>query len=462
MPSRVEVAMKPDMPDAAGAGVRAQLAEDLGIEVDAVHVVDVYTIHMDLEAKDVERVRTELFTDPVIQVSAVNRSIAADYDFLIEVGFLPGVTDNVGRSAAEGIADTLGRVLKTGDAVFKSTQYAIKGDVSAHTCERIARDLLANALIQRWVVKSAEEMTKLDGALLLGLPLVTAESDVEVRTIELEVDDNALLALSREMTLALELEEMKAIQAHYRDEGVRAARKAAGLPVQPTDIELECLAQTWSEHCKHKIFNADIVYTDERGDTRTVRSLFKTYVKGVTDEVAKDIDWLVSVFDDNAGTIRFSDTWNFAFKAETHNSPSALDPYGGAMTGIVGVNRDVLGAGLGCRCIFNTDVFCFASPFYEDEIPPRLLHPRRVLRGVHRGVKDGGNQSGIPDVNGAIVFHERFLGKPLVFCGTGGLIPREVAGRPSHAKRAKPGDACLLYTSPSPRDRTRSRMPSSA
>ena len=153
----------------------------------------------------------------------------------------------------------------------------------------------------------------------------------------------------------------------------------------------------------------------------------------------------MSVFHDNAGIIRFDEKHLFALKAETHNSPSALDPYGGAMTGIVGVNRDILGAGMGCECVFNTDVFCFASPYYDGEIPDRLLlHPRRVLRGVHSGVRDGGNQSGIPDVNGAIVFHKRFLGKPLVFCGTGGLIPTEVAGKPAHEKAAAPGDLIVM------------------
>jgi phosphoribosylformylglycinamidine synthase len=167
-------------------------------------------------------------------------------------------------------------------------------------------------------------------------------------------------------------------------------------------------------------------------------------VKATTDAVSKRVPWLVSVFDDNAGLIEFDDDHLFALKAETHNSPSALDPYGGAMTGIVGVNRDILGAGMGCKCIFNTDVFCFASPYYDGDIPDRLLHPRRVLRGVHRGVKDGGNESGIPDINGAIVFHERFLGKPLVFCGTGGLIPRTVGGKPSHEKAARPGDLVVM------------------
>jgi phosphoribosylformylglycinamidine (FGAM) synthase-like enzyme/phosphoribosylformylglycinamidine (FGAM) synthase PurS component len=444
MTNKIEVAMKPGWPDPAGLGLRGRLAEDLGIAVDDVRVIDVYTLNADLAPEELERVCVELFTDPIIQESAINRSLARDYKYLIEVGFLPGVTDNVGKSSAEGIADTLGRPLKPGEGVYKSTQYAVRGAVSKKTCERIARDALANELIQRWVVKSPAEMKKLGGKPLLGLPIVTQRSDPEVKPINLEIPGDQLVALSREMTLALELHELKAIQAYYRDPKVRTRRAGAGLPPGPTDIELECLAQTWSEHCKHKIFNAEIEYTDEKGETRTIDSVFKTYVKATTDEVGKTIDWLVSVFHDNAGIIRFDDNWNFALKVETHNSPSALDPYGGAITGIVGVNRDVLGAGMGCRCILNTDVFCFASPFYDGEIPARLFHPRRVLRGVHQGVKDGGNQSGIPDVNGAIVFHERFLGKPLVFCGTGGMIPATVAGKPSHEKRAMPGDLIVM------------------
>jgi phosphoribosylformylglycinamidine synthase len=444
MTNKIEVAMKPGLPDPAGLGLRGRLVEDLGISVDDVRVIDVYTINAELTPEELERVRVELFTDPIIQESAINRSLARDYKYLIEVGFLPGVTDNVGKSSAEGIADTLGRPLKPGQGVYKSTQYAIRGAVSKKTCERIARDALANELIQRWVVKSTAGMKKLGGKPLLGLPIVTERSDPEVKHINLEIPDDQLVALSREMTLALELNELKAIRAYYRDPKVRARRANVGLPPGPTDIELECLAQTWSEHCKHKIFNAEIEYTDEKGETRTIDSVFKTYVKATTDEVGKTIDWLVSVFHDNAGIIKFDDNWNFALKVETHNSPSALDPYGGAITGIVGVNRDVLGAGMGCRCILNTDVFCFASPFYDGEIPARLFHPRRVLRGVHQGVKDGGNQSGIPDVNGAIVFHERFLGKPLVFCGTGGMIPATVAGKPSHEKRAMPGDLIVM------------------
>ena len=147
------------------------------------------------------------------------------------------------------------------------------------------------------------------------------------------------------------------------------------------------------------------------------------------------------MFKDNAGVIRFDDEWNLVVKVETHNSPSALDPYGGALTGIVGVNRDPFGTGMGARLIFNTDVFCFADPFYDKPLPPRLLHPRRVFEGVREGVEHGGNKSGIPTVNGCIVFDERYLGKPLVYCGTGGIMPAEISGQPATPKRACPATA---------------------
>ncbi|MCP4644428.1 MAG: phosphoribosylformylglycinamidine synthase, partial [bacterium] len=444
MAHRIEVGMKRDLADPAGAGVRRQVAEDLGISLDNVRVLDVYAIDAALSADELEKVRAELFTDPVIQESVANGSIALDYDFAIEVGFRPGVTDNIGKSSTEGVADTLGRALEPGEAVYSSKLYAVKGDVTAEACERIARDGLANELIQRWAVKSAAEIEAAKGESLLGLPLVTETPVAPVEEIDLTIADDALVALSREKMLALELQEMKAIQEYYTDPIIRERRLALDLPANPTDIELEIFAQTWSEHCKHKIFDAIIEYTDEKGETRTIDSVFKTFVKATTDEVGKRVDWLVSVFHDNAGIIKFDDEWNFALKCETHNSPSALDPYGGAITGIVGVNRDILGAGMACRCILNTDVFCFATPYFEGEIPPRLMHPRRVFRGVHQGVKDGGNQSGIPDVNGAIVFHERFLGKPLVFCGTGGLIPATLHGKPSEDKAARPGDLIVM------------------
>ncbi|MCK4502451.1 MAG: phosphoribosylformylglycinamidine synthase, partial [Desulfuromonadales bacterium] len=207
------------------------------------------------------------------------------------------------------------------------------------------------------------------------------------------------------------------------------------------------LAQTWSEHCKHKIFSAKIEYEDEHGNLQVIDSLFKTYIVGATAKIRENLgadDYCLSVFKDNAGVIEFNDDWSVVFKVETHNSPSALDPYGGALTGIVGVNRDGMGTGMGARLIFNTDVFCFASPFYEKELPPRLLHPRRIFDGVIEGVEHGGNKSGIPTINGSIVFDDRFAGKPLVYCGTSSLMPRLLNGQQCHDKKVLVGDRIVM------------------
>ncbi|HMF31833.1 MAG TPA: AIR synthase-related protein, partial [Candidatus Lokiarchaeia archaeon] len=271
------------------------------------------------------------------------------------------------------------------------------------------------------------------------VPKVILHSETTAEEIDLNVQDEGLLVISRDRLLALNLDEMLAICNYYN--GVTEERKELGLPDNPTDIELECFAQTWSEHCKHKIFNAHIDY-EEPGVSESINSLFKTFIRRSTEEIAAP--YLVSVFRDNAGVIKFNDEYGIAMKVETHNSPSALDPYGGALTGIVGCNRDPAGTGKGFKLIFNTDVFCFASPFFDGEIPPRLFHPRRVLKGVHRGIIDGGNQSGIPTVNGSLYFDPRFLGKPLVFCGTGGIAPLEIQGKPSHEKAALPGDLVVM------------------
>src|SRR5512144_3061587 len=255
------------------------------------------------------------------------------------------------------------------------------------------------------------------------------------------------MRISREGVLALTLEEMKIIQAHFRDPQTREERRTIGLGSKPTDVELEALAQTWSEHCKHKIFSGTVHYEDEQGNRSEIRSLFKSFIQRTTKEVRERLggrDFCLSVFKDNAGVIMFNEDWSLVFKVETHNSPSALDPYGGALTGIVGVNRDPFGTGQGAKLIFHTDVFCFADPFYDKPLPARLLHPRRIYEGVVEGVEHGGNKSGIPTVNGSLVFDDRFAGKPLVFCGTAGIMPAVINGEPSHLKKINPGDVIVM------------------
>lgn len=437
MAIRIEVGLRDGVPDARGAGVAAGAREVLGARVERCAVREFFLIEGALSPAEVELVRGA-FVDPVTQVAAVDRLPApSDFSYALEVGLKPGVTDNLGRTAATVIGDTLGREV-AGCEVFTGTQYFLWGEVSREEAERIGWELLANRLIQTVGVFSGREWVV--RAVGRDAPLVREKSAVEARTFDLEVSDEALLEISRKGVLSLSLEEMRAIREYYRNEAVRGARVAAGLPECPTDVELECIAQTWSEHCKHKIFSARVRYTDEHGETRVIDSLFKTFIKAATAEVGRRVDWLVSVFSDNAGVVKFNERWNVLFKVETHNSPSALDPYGGAITGIVGVNRDAMGTGVGGEMLCNVWGYCFGPPDFAGDLPEGLMHPRRIRDGVHTGVIDGGNQSGIPWARGWELFDERFLGKPLVFCGTVGKLPVTVGGEPSERKEALPGD----------------------
>ena len=442
MARRLEVAYLEGVRDPLGEKTLKRIKSDLKIDgVESVRTAAVYTFADDLPDNEMELLGKELFADPIIQRFTVDKPIAAGFDYLVEVGYLPGVTDNVGRSAREGAQDVLRRTISP---VYTSIQYLFTGSsANKDTVERVTRELLANGLIERWSIASKQEY-EASGGFKAVTPKVELNHEPKVEGISLDIPDEELVKLSRNRTLVLSLEEMKIIQDYYNNDDVRSFREENGVGTEPTDVELECLAQTWSEHCKHKIFNARITYENEKGESEVIDSLFKTYIKRSTDEIGGEVDWLVSVFKDNAGVISFDEEWNLVMKVETHNSPSALDPYGGALTGIVGVNRDTIGTGIGSKPIFNTDVFCFAPPDYNKPLPPKLLHPKRVLEGVRKGVEDGGNNSGIPTVNGCLVFDDRFLGKPLVYCGTGGLMPREVNGKPSEVKEIDPGDLAVM------------------
>ncbi|MDD5472527.1 MAG: phosphoribosylformylglycinamidine synthase subunit PurL [Candidatus Methanoperedens sp.] len=435
MTSRIEVGFKKGMKDALGDGVKKRIVEDLHINVDSVRTIEVYTFDASLSEKELNLLGEQLFADPVIQVFS-SKPLAEDFSWLIEVGFKPGVTDNVGATSKKASEDVLKSELR---GVYFSRQYLINGNITKEDADKIAGGLLANSLIERWVIINIDGWDSKKGV-HLPLPVVKGKHTPSVSELNLDVSDSRLKEMSVQRLLALNLAEIKTIQKYYSLTGVKKEREAIGLSL-PTDVEIEVLAQTWSEHCKHKIFNSQITYTDDKG-TKTINSLFNTFIKRATREINKP--WLVSVFTDNAGVIKFNDDYNLVMKVETHNTPSALDPYGGAITGIVGVNRDPLGTGMGARLIFNTDVFCFASPFYDKELPPRLLHPKRIFEGVRRGVEHGGNKSGIPTVNGCIVFDERYLGKPLVYCGTGGIMPSVINGKPSHIKELNPGDLIVM------------------
>ncbi|SKA80237.1 AIR synthase-related protein [Desulfobaculum bizertense] len=446
---RVELGLKAHVTDTVGHKVARGIVQALGVPVNDCQIVRVFTVQGVDDSGISRLLDAAVLHDPVLH-DASTEPISTDFDWTIEVGFRPGVTDNQGRTARESVALVLGLSKEDAQdvAVYTSTRYLLHGDLSEDDVINIGRNFLANELIQRFEYKSAAQWAKEPGFTPRAAQ-VTGEAVDEVNIIDLSVmSDQELTDFSRANTLALSLEEMQTIRDHFLNPDVIADRKAAGLAVNPTDAELEALAQTWSEHCKHKIFSAEIDYEDRENGTRTtIDSIFKTYIMDSTAQIREqlgDKDFCLSVFKDNAGVITFDENHSICIKVETHNSPSALDPYGGALTGIVGVNRDPMGTGMGANLVCNTDVFCFASPFYNEEMPPRLLHPRRVLEGVREGVEHGGNKSGIPTVNGSLVFHENYLGKPLVFCGTIGLLPNEVAGKPSHEKDALPGDAIVM------------------
>jgi len=242
-----------------------------------------------------------------------------------------------------------------------------------------------------------------------------------VKTIDIiNTDDSTLIKISRDNLLALNLDEMKTIQDYYKKQGRN-----------PTDIELETIAQTWSEHCKHKTLTGTInlrcnIHTGQSVTGYTEKA-YNNLLKETIFRVTKELDkkWCISVFEDNAGIIDFDKDWAVAFKVETHNHPSALEPYGGAGTGIGGVIRDILGVGLGGKPILNTDVFCFGSPDtpYE-KLPAGVLHPKRIFKGVVSGVRDYGNRMGIPTANGTIIFDEGYTYNPLVYCGTVGIMKK--------------------------------------
>jgi phosphoribosylformylglycinamidine synthase len=444
---RIEISPLPQWRDARGEGVRRQLESFLGFEVAAVRSRDVYTIMADLDRAEAVKI-AELLADPVLQCCQVDDWKSANYhpmgkfDFLVAIGFRPGVTDNVGRSAHDAVGDIVGRKLRDDEQVFSSVEYLFYGDnLTAENVALAARKLLGNELIQTVKVLSAAEVAA--SGVPRNLPLVTAAGGGLVREYNLEVSDAQLMEISRKGILALTLDEMKVIQNYFRRV---AGREQYGLPPEPTDVELEVLAQTWSEHCKHKIFDAIIDYENlDAGTKEEIVSCYKTFIKKSTYELADEVGFLVSVFHDNAGVITFNDKLDLVYKVETHNSPSALDPYGGAMTGIVGVNRDPMGTGQGADLLINVWGYCLGSPFTADaDVPEGLLHPRRLRDGIHKGVIDGGNQSGIPYGYGWEYFDDRYIGKPLVYCGTVGTLPKELNGVKGHEKSIRPGDLIVM------------------
>ena len=357
-----------------------------------------YLLRGDFSDANLALMAARLVADPIIERTSLTPPPAQGRR-VIEVQRKTGVMDPVEASIIKGAKD-LGVNL---ELVRVGTRVEVT-DASDSDCTTLAWKSLANQAIEEAVVDPVE------GIRLRAPGSVDKHQLTEVALLTL--DEAGLMRVSREGTLSLTLDEMLEIQRYFKAKGRN-----------PTDVELESVAQTWSEHCVHKTLKGLVEYTDEKG-TRLIDNLLKQTIAKATKDLNKP--WCLSVFKDNSGVIEFDDKFGVCIKVETHNRPSAIEPYGGANTGLGGVIRDVIGTGLGAKPIFNTDVFCFGDLEADAaSLPPGTIHPRRLMRGVVNGVRDYGNRMGIPTVNGAIRFDPRFVGNPLVFCGTGGLIPKE-------------------------------------
>jgi len=409
-----------------------------------IKICDIYKFN-NIPSKKNYQLACGLLTNPISQQVFTEENVNevlkkfGNFSWILEIGYLPGVTDNLGNTATEIICERLG--FNQNDFKIRSSQALFLLTKSKSVIHDIANEC-SNSLINKIVLKSLKDFIK-DKTNLLEQPKISLDSKSIVQSVNLNVDDTNLEKIGKEGikdrngisrgTLGLDIQSLKTIKKYFKDK----KRK-------PRDIEIETLAQTWSEHCKHKIFSSKV--------DNLQKGLFDTYIKGATKKIInkrKD-NFCVSLFSDNAGGISFDKNWTVCHKVETHNTPSALDPFGGSLTGIIGVNRDCIGFGKGAKPISNTYGFCFAYPnkhyeFYRSKNKKnQLLSPRFIINGVINGIKVGGNCSGIPTPQGFVYFDDGYSAKPLVFCGTVGLIPKKIKGKYSHIKRARPGDTILM------------------
>jgi phosphoribosylformylglycinamidine synthase len=417
---RIEVSLKSHLPDARGAGLVRDV-HDLGItSISGVRVVDIYWLDAELADDDLDRICRELLADPVSQDYRCGTATAVEDNHLpdwhvVEVTYNPGVLDPVEQTVMKAVSDL---AIEGVRAVKTAKRYHIEGRLDDEQMESICEKLLVNPIVEHVVGPDTVPFSEhpryrfqLNHVSLIGA------GEARISEIAAEYGFSDI--------------EIKAVARYFQEQGR-----------DPTDVELETLAQTWSEHCVHKTFKGRI-----STDGKVVDNLLRSTIVKATRELDKP--WCLSVFMDNAGVIDFDGRWALCFKVETHNHPSAVEPYGGAATGIGGVVRDPLGTGLGARPILNTDVFCFAPPdFPHEKLPKGILHPRRIFKGVRAGVADYGNRLGIPTLNGAVLFDERYLANPLVYCGTLGLMPRDMATR----GRQQPGDLVVVVGGRTGRD----------
>jgi phosphoribosylformylglycinamidine synthase II len=441
MPARLEIALQDHLVDAEGEGIRRKALDYFGIQLRQVRSIHILTIDADFNSAQLERIRTEIFTNPVTQISSY-APLQFPFDWTIWVGYRPGVRDNAGATAIEAVEDLLGLRLAEGGSIYTSRRYCIQGGgLVTADLQKVAGELLANDIIQQWKIIPAKDWDPQSGIGAV-IPRVRLDHAPTVRTIPIDSDE-MLIKISEERSLALNPNDIPTIRAYFLDKRVQAERARVGL-ADPTDVELEYISQARSDHCNHNTFQGLFHYRDlTTGSSETVDNLFKTCIEAPTLALKRKKPWVVSVLWDNAGAGRFDEEHHYVITGETHNSPSNMEAYGGAITGIVGVYRDPLGTGKGSRLIMGSYGYCVGPRDYNGELKPRL-HPRRLLDGVIEGVRDGGNKSGIPTTFGQVVFDRGYLGKCLVFVTAVGIMPAWINGEAAEQKRTAPGELVIM------------------
>ncbi len=457
--TRVEVRPKPGEPDPHGRALLTQASQTLG-NITAVHTARVYLVQAPVSEQQAQAIAHELLTDPINQTATLGSTPVDQRHAMIEVHYQPGVMDPVAQSARAAIREMLPDL--PAEAVEVRTGFRYDFDLTGgdsgddrpgeEALRKFAESTLANPVIQDIHTSPFHP-----DAFPQGHGYELRITHIPIR----ELDDAALMKLSRDGHLFLSLAEMHAVRDHFR-----------AIDREPTDIELETFAQTWSEHCVHKTLKSTIRYSGSTGNgdqgsglsfegrpghtvnedgSVTIDNLLKRTVAAATFklmETQPHRDWCVSVFKDNSGIVRFDETDGVCIKVETHNHPSAIEPYGGAATGIGGCIRDVIGTGLAARPIANTDTFCVAPPGTDaNDIPQGVIHPKRTLQQAVAGVRDYGNRMGIPTINGAVFFDPDYVANPLVFAGCVGLIPLDRC-----FGKANPGDRIVALGGATGRD----------
>ncbi len=365
-----EITIKLDLHDAEGQSVRQKAKAYFGIELSEVRTIRVVTIDASLSFDQLEVIRREVFTNPVTQISSYD-PLPVDSDWVIWIGLRPGVKDNAGATAREAIEDILGIRLAPDEAVYTSKRYCLKGkELDLKAMEKIAGSLLANDIIQQWKIFSRNTWDPRNGVGII-LPRVVLNHRPTVASLPIATNE-ILQKISDERNLALNPNDIPVIRAYFLDPKVLAERKKVGLG-DPTDVELEYISQARSDHCNHNTFQGRFYYRDlETGHTEVADNLFKTCIKEPTLALQQKKDWVVSVLWDNAGAGRFDEGHYYVITGETHNSPSNMEAYGGAITGIVGVYRDPMGTGLGSKLIMGSYGFCTGLRDYDGPLKPRL------------------------------------------------------------------------------------------